>query len=57
MRRYDYGVVVKVRIEDDVIITVDGMELMTQVPRTVEEIEAFMAKARQQVGAAGAPSS
>ena len=32
----------KVRIEDDIIITEDGMELMTDVPRTVEEIEAHM---------------
>lgn len=31
-----------VRIEDDIIVTADGMELMTQVPRTVEEIEAHM---------------
>ncbi|XP_077982170.1 xaa-Pro dipeptidase-like isoform X1 [Glandiceps talaboti] len=36
-----------VRIEDDIAITSDGMELMTCVPRTVDEIEAFMAKARQ----------
>ena len=33
----------KVRIEDDIIITEDGMELMTDVPRTVEEIENHMA--------------
>ena len=33
-----------VRIEDDIAITDDGMELMTQVPRTVEEIEKIMAK-------------
>lgn len=32
-----------VRIEDDIIITADGMELMTDVPRTVEEIESLMA--------------
>ncbi|XP_002735088.1 xaa-Pro dipeptidase-like [Saccoglossus kowalevskii] len=36
-----------VRIEDDIVITADGMELLTCVPRTVEEIEAFMAKSRQ----------
>eukprot|EP00112_Aurelia_sp_Birch-Aquarium-sp1_P008875 Seg199.10 transcript_id=Seg199.10/GoldUCD/mRNA.D3Y31 product="Xaa-Pro dipeptidase" protein_id=Seg199.10/GoldUCD/D3Y31 len=31
-----------VRIEDDIIVTDDGMELMTDVPRTVEEIETLM---------------
>uniref|UniRef100_A0A671XC54 Xaa-Pro dipeptidase n=1 Tax=Sparus aurata TaxID=8175 RepID=A0A671XC54_SPAAU len=33
-----------VRIEDDIAVTADGMELLTCVPRTVEEIEAFMAE-------------
>uniref|UniRef100_A0A3B3ZVD6 Xaa-Pro dipeptidase n=1 Tax=Periophthalmus magnuspinnatus TaxID=409849 RepID=A0A3B3ZVD6_9GOBI len=32
-----------VRIEDDIAVTATGMELLTCVPRTVEEIEAFMA--------------
>ncbi|MCJ8733053.1 hypothetical protein PDJAM_G00218560 [Pangasius djambal] len=32
-----------VRIEDDIAVTADGAELLTCVPRTVEEIEAFMA--------------
>uniref|UniRef100_A0A8C7MAL4 Xaa-Pro dipeptidase n=1 Tax=Oncorhynchus kisutch TaxID=8019 RepID=A0A8C7MAL4_ONCKI len=32
-----------VRIEDDIAVTASGMELLTCVPRTVEEIEAFMA--------------
>jgi hypothetical protein len=32
----------KVRIEDDIIVTADGMELMTRVPRTVQEIEEHM---------------
>jgi len=31
-----------VRIEDDIIITETGLELMSVVPRTVEEIEAWM---------------
>ncbi|XP_068696411.1 xaa-Pro dipeptidase-like isoform X1 [Montipora foliosa] len=33
-----------VRIEDDIVVTSDGMELMTCVPRTVHEIEAVMAE-------------
>lgn len=32
-----------VRIEDDIIITETGAELMNQVPRTIEEIEGWMA--------------
>ncbi|XP_076142784.1 xaa-Pro dipeptidase [Alosa pseudoharengus] len=35
-----------VRIEDDIAVTADGMELLTCVPRTVEEIEEFMEEAR-----------
>ena len=34
----------QVRIEDDVMITATGCELLTDVPRTVEEIEAWMQK-------------
>lgn len=33
---------VQVRIEDDIAVTPDGVELLTCVPRTVDEIEAFM---------------
>ncbi|KAL1419383.1 hypothetical protein MTO96_005119 [Rhipicephalus appendiculatus] len=33
-----------VRIEDDVLITADGHEMLTLVPRTVSEIEALMAE-------------
>jgi len=33
-----------VRLEDDVLVTKDGSEVLTQVPRTVEEIETFMKK-------------
>lgn len=37
-----------IRIEDDVLVTKDGCEVMTQnLIRTVEEIEAFMAKGRE----------
>ncbi|KAK3086899.1 hypothetical protein FSP39_025174 [Pinctada imbricata] len=35
-----------VRIEDDIAVTEDGMELLTCVPRTVEEIETLMAEGR-----------
>lgn len=37
------AVSLQVRIEDDIAVTADGVELLTCVPRTVEEIEAFMA--------------
>ncbi|XP_065914902.1 xaa-Pro dipeptidase-like [Dysidea avara] len=33
-----------VRIEDDVVVTATGCDLLTDVPRTVEEIEAWMQK-------------
>ena len=36
----------QVRIEDDIAVTEDGMECLTVVPRTVEEIEALMAEGR-----------
>jgi Xaa-Pro aminopeptidase len=33
-----------IRIEDDIVITQDGHENLTrEIPKTVEEIEAFMA--------------
>jgi len=38
-----------VRIEDDVVVTKTGCEILTQgVPKTVAEIEALMAAARTQ---------
>lgn len=36
-----------VRIEDDIAVTSNGCELMTTVPRTVEDIESLMAIGRQ----------
>ena len=39
----EYREVGGVRIEDDVIITKDGLYNMTIVPRTIEEIELCMA--------------
>nr|XP_057944640.1 xaa-Pro dipeptidase [Doryrhamphus excisus] len=33
-----------VRIEDDIAVTANGIELLTCVPRTVDEIEAFMSE-------------
>lgn len=33
----------QVRIEDDIMVTDDGIELLTKVPRTVEEIEEWIA--------------
>ncbi|XP_030649972.1 xaa-Pro dipeptidase-like [Chanos chanos] len=35
-----------VRVEENIVVTADGIELLTCVPRTVEEIEAFMPEGR-----------
>ena len=42
-----YDFLVQVRIEDDIAVTSNGCELMTTVPRTVEDIESLMAIGRQ----------
>jgi len=36
-----------VRIEDDIAVTETGAELMSKVPRTVDEIEAIMAEGKK----------
>uniref|UniRef100_A0A8C2TT22 Xaa-Pro dipeptidase n=1 Tax=Coturnix japonica TaxID=93934 RepID=A0A8C2TT22_COTJA len=46
-----------VRIEDDIAVTDSGMELLTCVPRTVEEIEAFMAEGKGSAKSFGSLSS
>ncbi|XP_073461877.1 xaa-Pro dipeptidase [Aquarana catesbeiana] len=37
-----------VRIEDDIAVTASGVELLTCVPRTVEEIESFMSESKDE---------
>ena len=44
IEEWDIGI----RIEDDALVTEDGCEIMTKdMIKTVEEIEAFMAKGKQ----------
>lgn len=40
----------QVRIEDDIVVNEEGIELLTCVPRTVEEIEKVMADAKKSHG-------
>ena len=37
-------VISQVRIEDDIYVNETGAELLTEVPRTVKEIEEFMSE-------------
>jgi Xaa-Pro aminopeptidase len=40
-----------VRIEDDLLVTADGVEWMTKdLPRSIADIEAFIARARTEAG-------
>ena len=36
------------KVEDTIVVKHDGVELLTHVPRTVEEIEAMMKETLQQ---------
>jgi len=38
----EYKYVGGIRIEDDVLITQDGCRVLSNLPRSVEEIESFM---------------
>lgn len=47
-----------VRIEDEVVVTKDGYRLLTEAfPRKLEDVEAWVAKARSSAGASGTTSS
>ena len=42
-----FSLSLQVRIEDDVLITANGCECLTDVPRTVDDIEQHMALGKQ----------
>lgn len=47
MKRIYFCWCFQVHIEDDIVVTSEGVELLTDVPRTVNEIEALMAQESQ----------
>ena len=37
-----YALHIQIRIEDDIVVTANSMELLTNVPCTMEEVEAWI---------------